>query len=135
LPSYSFSIGKGFDIHYHYERNKDLTMGIIFKRPERYFALGFGDQMKKSDVWVFEVFEDKVTVEDSFFKEREKPVSDVLLGGTNDVTLLGYQIRPEYVIVKVSRPMVTKDKFDTALKPGVVDMIWAFGGDPSKNFS
>jgi len=130
LPSHSFSIGKGFDIHYQFEKNHSITLGIVFKKPERFFALGFGKQMLNSDVWLFELNPDGgLTVDDCFFKERDKPTKDVLLGGTNDVRLIGYQIRPDYVIAKVNRALRTGDKFDQELKPGNLDILWAFGDD------
>jgi len=107
-----------------------MTIGIVFKKPERYFALGFGKQMVNSDVWIFELIPNGgLTVEDSYFVEMNKPIKDVLLGGTNDVRLLGYQIRPEYVVAKVNRALKTGDKFDKDLSPGNLDILWAFGDD------
>jgi len=130
LPSHSFSIGKGFDIHYQFEKNDSMTMGIVFKKPQRYFALGFGKHMINSDVWIFELIpKGGVVVEDCYFVEMNKPIRDVLLGGTNDVRMLGYQIRPDYVVVKVNRALKTGDRFDKDLRSGEFDVLWAFGDD------
>jgi hypothetical protein len=131
LPSSSFSVGKGFDIHYQFEKNNSITMGLIFQMPQRYFALGFGKRLMNCDMWIFEIFNDKLIMDDYFFLDNDRPYKDVELGGKNDLIPLGYQIRDEYVIVKLNRALNTNDKYDKVLKSGELDLIWAFGDDPA----
>jgi len=93
--------------------------------------LAFGKNLMNCDVWIFEIFNDKIVLEDSFFVGRDLPIKDVELGGKNDLRLLGYQITDEYVIVKLNRALNTHDKYDKIISPGVIDMIWVFGDDPA----
>jgi hypothetical protein len=130
LPASSFSYGKGFDIHYQFERNNSITLGIIFKRSDKFFALSFGKKRLHTDVWIFRVYPNKVIAEDAYFIELNKPVDDVALGGKNDINLLGYNIRPDHVVVKINRALNTHDKYDDVIKPGIMDLMWTFGEDP-----
>jgi len=130
LPSNSFSVGKGFDIHYQFEKNNSITMGLIFQMPQRYFALGFGKRLLNCDLWLFEILNDKLIMDDCFFLNNDRPYKDVELGGKNDLIPLGYQIRDDYIILKINRALNTNDKFDKVIKPGELDLVWAFGDDP-----
>lgn len=106
-------------------------MGIIFRKPEEFFALGLGKTFFHEDVWIFKIIGNKVFVEDAYFIERFKPLSDVELGGTDDLKLLGYQIRSDFVVVKINRALNTHDKYDKVIKPGTMDFVWAFGKEYS----
>lgn len=55
-----------------------------------YFSLGLGKNMSDADLWVFEVYDNVITANDSYCVKHGRPPTDISSGGTNDLQLLGY---------------------------------------------
>ncbi|CAD8124193.1 unnamed protein product [Paramecium sonneborni] len=118
-----------FDFYFEFsDDKKEVTMFIEIDKMS-YFSLGLGKSMSDADLWVFEVYENVITVNDSSCVKHGKPPTDISQGGTQDIQLLGYYYNKEGKTgVKFKRLAYTGDKYDKDLVEGeAVDFIWAHG--------
>mgnify|MGYP000846909988 FL=1 len=125
LPSKKVSLKKGYTLHFDFLN--DTFIGLIeFNISNGFFGLGFGTNMTNADIIAFETNNNEITVTDRWSKEHGKPSLDTELGGTNDVTRLGYELSGGVSKVKFSRKMNTGDKYDKVIVNGENDMIFSY---------
>ena len=92
-----------------------------------YVALGIGKCMQSCDIHVIEYDQySNVILRDMYSSADSGPPNDVDLGGTDDLTLLGYGMSDGYMHVKYQRKVNTGDKFDFSLEQGDQEMAYAF---------
>eukprot|EP01017_Pseudomicrothorax_dubius_P046636 TRINITY_DN8248_c0_g2_i1.p1 TRINITY_DN8248_c0_g2~~TRINITY_DN8248_c0_g2_i1.p1 ORF type:complete len:256 (+),score=14.73 TRINITY_DN8248_c0_g2_i1:31-798(+) len=91
-------------------------------------SIGFGSRMPRTDMIVVETnpLNGSISVQDRYSQGYGVPDYDTALGGTNDVTLLNSSNSDGYVSVKFSRKLVTGDRWDAALTPGPMTIVWAY---------
>jgi len=126
LPSSSFIIKDYFNIYFDID-STDITMLIQCTTPGRYFSIGFGTKMAGSDMWVFTLNNGQIVAEDYYGTGDFTPPKDTSSGGTNDLTVLGYEITSSYSLVKVKRALHTGDRYDHTLSETYTDLIFATG--------
>jgi hypothetical protein len=127
LPDNKVSLGDKITFHYEIG-DSDITAGIVFTQANTFFGVGFGTGMIGADMWIFQIDGSAVTAGDYMATEHAKPSSDVAQGGTNDVTVLGYNIEADKTTVKVKRALNTGDSKDKVIKAGSTSMVWAYAG-------
>jgi len=126
LPASSFTIENYFNIHFDID-STDITMVIQCTNPGRYFAIVFATQMARSDMWVFTLNSGQIIAEDYYGTGYFTPPTDTSGGGTNDLTVLGYEITSSYSLVKVKRALNTGDSRDYGINEGNTGLIFATG--------
>ncbi len=127
LPSSSFIIGGILQVYFDID-STDITMAIQCNNPGVYFAIGFGSTgMAGSDIWVFTISGGQIHASDRYGAGYFAPPTDTSNGGTDDLTLLGYELTSSSSLVKVKRALKTGDPNDYALSQGTVDLIYAVG--------
>ncbi|EAR85450.2 DOMON domain protein (macronuclear) [Tetrahymena thermophila SB210] len=106
------------------------------------FYIVFGDTYINSDAVQFELSSDEdnpviVTAIDSFYQQPfpQKPVSDVSLGGTQDIVLLGYLANNSdpnnpTLLVKIRRKYNTQDQYDTLFQSNQIQLNRVLFGIP-----
>jgi len=126
LPPNLFTINNNlFNVYYDFVPEGNITMTIKFNAGAQYFGLGLGTTMTGSDIWVFNVVNNKVTANDCYGAGNIPPPQDTSNGGQNNLQVLGYELAPTYTIVKFTRALNTGDPNDQFIQPGLTDFIWA----------
>ncbi|CAD8208926.1 unnamed protein product [Paramecium octaurelia] len=118
-----------FDFYFEFSEDKKEVIMFIEIDKISYFSLGLGKSMSDADLWVFEVYENAITVNDSYCVKHGRPPTDVSEGGTEDIQLLGYYYNKDGKTgVKFKRSATTGDQHDKPLVEGeAVEFIWAHG--------
>ena len=92
--------------------------------------VGFGVGVSMRDVDLVTAYVDDATgacdLNDGY-TENFDPKSDVSLGGTDDLTLIGCEQTATTTRVSFSRPLDSGDKFDNVIGRGNVDITFAWG--------
>ncbi|KAL4488438.1 hypothetical protein ABPG72_013006 [Tetrahymena utriculariae] len=108
------------------------------------FFIVFGDTYIKSDAVLFQLSSDAdnpviLTAQDSFYQQAfpNLPVSDVSLGGTQDIELLGYLVNNSdpnnpTLQVKIRRKYNTQDEYDTLFQSNQLQLNRVLFGVPKK---
>ncbi len=78
-------------------------------------------------MWVFQVNGNTVIPSDRYWGNTNLSATDVSLGGTNNIQMLGYLVETGKTTVKFRRPLVTGDKYDKNIAPGIQNIYWAYG--------
>ncbi|CAD8098235.1 unnamed protein product [Paramecium primaurelia] len=118
-----------FDFYFEFSEDKKEVIMFIEIDKISYFSLGLGKSMSDADLWVFEVYDNVITVNDSYCVKHGRPPTDISSGGTDDLQLLGYYYNQNGKTgVKFKRLVKTGDQYDKDLIEGeAVDFIWAHG--------
>ncbi|KAL4443103.1 hypothetical protein ABPG74_002170 [Tetrahymena malaccensis] len=109
------------------------------------FFIVFGGTYINSDAVLFQLSSDAdnpviVTAQDSFYQQvfPNLPVSDVSLGGTEDIILLGYLVNNTdpnnpTLLVKIRRKYNTQDQYDTLFQSNQLQLNRVLFGVPKKS--
>ncbi|CAD8194973.1 unnamed protein product [Paramecium pentaurelia] len=118
-----------FDFYFEFTQDKKEVIMFIEIDKISYFSLGLGKSMSDADLWVFEIYDNVITVNDSYCVKHGKPPTDISSGGTDDLQLIGYYYNQNGKTgVKFKRLVSTGDKYDKDLVEGeAVEFIWAHG--------
>jgi hypothetical protein len=111
--------------------DKYVYIGLKVKT-DGWVAVGIqpGLLMMDADIILGDISDGKVTVDDQFSTGNFGPhVSDVELGGTNDILEFGGKEAGGYTTIEFKRALDTGDKYDHPLVKGVNKIIWAYGSD------
>ena len=125
LPASSFTLGSALTVYYEMS-STTFTAAIKCTVPSVGFSIGWGFSMTNADIWTFDIVSNTVRASDRWSTGQSTPGLDTGQSGTNDLTLLGYEITDTYTIAKVSRALTTSDTKDTAIVQGTNNLIWAY---------
>lgn len=123
-----------------YLLDKDFTLELSIDSENLYIkasanttgwiAVGFEPtkMMKGSDIIIGYVTDDGAVIEDHYGNGYTSHKSDELLGGANNVTLIGGSQKEGVTTVEFSIPLNSKDQYDKGLIPGgEYKLIYATG--------
>eukprot|EP00026_Physarum_polycephalum_P002597 Phypoly_transcript_02604.p1 GENE.Phypoly_transcript_02604~~Phypoly_transcript_02604.p1 ORF type:complete len:907 (+),score=72.96 Phypoly_transcript_02604:3-2723(+) len=105
-----------------------------------WLAVGFSHtaEMPNSDMYVGWIDPaGKITMTDRYATEYAMPSADTSMGGKNDVQNVarGTDGDTGSTSITFTRPLDTGDKYDVALEPGNIYLLWAYGSDNSVDYA
>lgn len=111
MPMNAAILGDFLDMNYEFNADDTITVGVICYIPNQYFEIRFGNSTSNdTDVWVFEIVNKEVTVNDYFLSGDGNPKPDTTANGRNNLQRMGYEITDTYTLVKFRRAVDTGDE-------------------------
>lgn len=113
-------------------QNKSVTIAVVRTNPPfGWVGIGFGNtQMKDTDIFIAQLINGQVTVDDYYATENIAPTKDVdLPGGASNWEFLDFNVNATTWVVKARRLIDTGDKYDYVLNQSKsLPVIFAWGG-------
>ena len=132
LP-YFATLETGYIFNFGYTPDSSsIVIRLVFSESAGWFAIGFGSSMSDADMIVCIPGSGTISCSDYYSTSQTTPSMDTTLGGTDDITLLGYDMSSGTTTVKIQRKLDTGDTYDKAIVQGPNSMIWAYS--PSTTF-
>ena len=124
-----------FYIYWKFNSNNTITMALRWNTGG-FLGLGFGKSMKKMDIITAEYSNSEISIYDRWSDSESTPSLDSDLGGTNDLTLLGFLSSDSqgYAVAKFIRALNTGDQFDYVIQQKNETFCLAFSDEKTLSY-